>query len=53
MRIVACRGQFVLQVNFDCSANMIAVSALSAPKLCKGKRILSGNGLIDMFISFK
>ena len=52
MRIVDCRGQFVLQVNFDFSAYSIAVSALSAQKLCKVRRIRSGNGLIDMFTSF-
>jgi hypothetical protein len=53
MRIADRRGQFVLQVNYDFSANLIAVSALSAPKLCKGKRIRSGNGLINVFTSFK
>ena len=53
MRIADWRGQFVRQVNYDFPANSIAISVLSAPKLCKGKRIRSGNGVVDMFTSFR
>jgi hypothetical protein len=53
MRIADWRGQFVRQVNYDYPTNSIAISVLSAPKLCKGKRIKSSNEFIDMFASFK
>jgi hypothetical protein len=52
MRIVDCRGQFAKQVDVNFSANMIAASVLSDPKLCNVMRIYSINELIDMFTSF-